>query len=135
MVDTKYDIRIYRIMYYSFSVIYSLIKIYYAFFFISSDSDDFFFTLGLPNWLSLELGVGSFLGGLIIITPFLPIWLKEWAYIAFGITEFSALIAGFSVKGFTLFSFFPFVSIAIWIVSYHTFHIWTNYDKNKRSWN
>ena len=133
MVDTKYNSSFYKIIYYFFSVIYSLIKFYCAFFFISSDSDDFFFSLGLPYWFSVELGIGSFLGGLILITPFTPTWLKEWVFIAFGIAEISALIAGFSVRGFTLFSFFPLIFIAIWLFSYQAFHKWTNLDTKKKS--
>ena len=131
MVEIKNNSSINRIIYYFFSVIYSLIKIYGGFYFISPDSDDFFFDLGLPNWFSLELGIGSFLGGLILIAPFIPNWLKEWAFIAFGIVEISALIASLSVKGFTLVSFFPLISIAIWVVSYLTFHKMTNQIKKK----
>lgn len=131
MVDTNRNSKINRIVYYIFSIIYSLIKIYGAFFFISPASDNYFFNLGLPGWLSVELGIGSFLGGLILIAPFIPNWLKEWAFIAFGIVEISALIASLSVKGFTLVSFFPLISIGIWWVAYVNFHKWTDHIKKK----
>jgi uncharacterized membrane protein YphA (DoxX/SURF4 family) len=77
--------------------------------------------LGLPNWFAMEVGIGSFIGGLILI---IPMWkrLKEWAYVALGIVYISALIAHLSVDGVQAGSFMPLVTLAILLVSYIYYH-------------
>lgn len=77
--------------------------------------------LGLPHWFAMEAGIGSFIGGLILI---IPMWkrLKEWAYVALGITYLSALIAHLTVDGVKGESFMPLVFFAILLVSYISYH-------------
>lgn len=77
--------------------------------------------LGLPEWFRLEASIGAFIGGLILI---LPVWgrLKEWAYVAFGITYISALIAHLAVDGFVLMSFAPVAAFGVLLVSYIYYH-------------
>jgi hypothetical protein len=82
MDKKKKNIKINTITYWISTVLYSLFRIYSAFYFISSNSQDYLIFLGLPNWFSFELGFGMFLGGLILIFPFFPARLKEWAYVA-----------------------------------------------------
>ena len=36
--------------------------------------------LGMPHWFHEELGIGKFIGGLILILPMIPARIKEWAY-------------------------------------------------------
>ncbi|MBW4891794.1 DoxX family protein [Mucilaginibacter sp. HMF5004] len=77
--------------------------------------------LGLPNWFAMEAGIGSFIGGLILI---IPMWkrLKEWAYVALGIVYLSALIAHLSVDGVQPGSFAPLITFGILLVSYIYYH-------------
>lgn len=77
--------------------------------------------LGLPHWFAMEAGIGSFIGGLLLI---IPVWkrLKEWAYVALGITYLSALIAHLTVDGVKGESFMPLVIFAILLVSYISYH-------------
>jgi hypothetical protein len=80
--------------------------------------------LGLPNWFRLEVGIGSFIGGLILILPLSLVGarLKEWGYVALGIVYISALIAHLSVDGFIAMSFTPVVAFVVLLVSYIYFH-------------
>ena len=78
--------------------------------------------LGLPNWFRLELGVGSFIGGLLILLPFIGKRLKEWAYVGLGIVYLSALIAHLAVDGIIPMSFTPLVTFAFLLTSYLTYH-------------
>jgi hypothetical protein len=78
--------------------------------------------LGIPLWFHMELGIGKFIGALILIIPMLPNRLKEWAYVAFGIDMLSATIGFLSVDGFKLASFQPLITFAILVVSYICFH-------------
>ena len=77
--------------------------------------------LGLPNWFAMEAGIGGFIGGLILI---IPMWkrIKEWAYVALGITYLSALIAHLSVDGVKAGSFAPLITFAILLFSYIYYH-------------
>lgn len=77
--------------------------------------------LGLPEWFRLEASIGSFIGGLILV---FPVWkrLKEWAYVALGITYLSALIAHLSVDGVVLTSFAPVVAFVVLLISYIYYH-------------
>jgi hypothetical protein len=123
MDKEKNTIRIITISYWVTTVLYSFLKLYGAFFFISSNSQDYLIFLGLPNWFSFELGFGMFLGGLILAFPFFPPRLKEWAYVAFGIVELSGFIANLVLNSFKLLiSINMIFSILLLVVSYLTFH-------------
>ena len=86
--------------------------------------------LGLPEWFRWESSIGNIIGGLIIILPLakfgIKAWidrrLKEWVYVALGITYISAFIAHLAVDGVALMSFSPLVVLAILIVSYTSYH-------------
>ena len=78
--------------------------------------------LSLPHWFAMEVGIGSFIGGLILIIPKLPPRLKEWNYVALGIVYISAFIAHLSVDGLIPMSFQPLVTFAILLTSYVFYH-------------
>ena len=78
--------------------------------------------LGIPYWFHIELGIGKFIGGLILILPMLPKRVKEWAYVAFGIDVISATIGHVAVDGPMPMSFEPLIFFAILLVSYIYFH-------------
>lgn len=78
--------------------------------------------LGLPLWFHYELSIGKFIGGLILILPFFPVRIKEWAYVAFGIDVISAFIAVLAVDGAKGMWYGPVIFFIILIISYITFH-------------
>ncbi len=49
--------------------------------------------LGFPDYFRIQLGVAKFIGAVLLLAPFVPLWLKEWTYAGFGITFVSAAIA------------------------------------------
>lgn len=118
------NIRMSLFLYWLSTILYSLSKAYAAFFFTSTNSTEYFIFLGLPNWFSIELGVGLFLGSAILILPQISPRLKEWSYFAFGVVEISAIIANLSLKSFTFFLILSAVlSVSLLIVSYKTYHV------------
>jgi DoxX-like protein len=78
--------------------------------------------LGIPHWLQMEIGIGKFIGALILIIPMIPKRIKEWAYVAFGIDTLSATIGLVSVDGVTFNSLAPLIFFAILLVSYSCYH-------------
>jgi len=78
--------------------------------------------LGLPLWFHWELSIGKFIGGLILILPFFPKRIKEWAYVAFGIDFISATIAHLAVDGPSGMWYFPVICFAMLVISYVTYH-------------
>ena len=74
--------------------------------------------LGLPEWFRLEVSIGSFIGGLILIVPMPCKSLKEWAYVAFGIVYLSALIAHLAIDGAHIASFTPLLAFGVLLTSY-----------------
>lgn len=78
--------------------------------------------LGMPHWFSMELGIGKFIGALILIIPMIPNRIKEWAYVALGIDSISAIIGLLSVDGIKPMSFAPLVFFIILVISYIYFH-------------
>lgn len=78
--------------------------------------------LGLPMWFHWELSIGKFIGGLILIIPFIPKRIKEWAYVAFGIDFISAFIAHLAVDGAQGLWYAPVIFFIILIISYVTYH-------------
>ena len=78
--------------------------------------------LGLPMWFHWELSIGKFIGGIILLLPFFPKRIKEWAYVAFGIDFISAFIAHLSVDGTKGLWYAPVLFIIILVISYITYH-------------
>jgi hypothetical protein len=78
--------------------------------------------MGMPMWFHRELGIGKFIGGIILILPFFPKRLKEWTYVAFGIDFISAFIGLVAVDGLNGAAFFPVIMFIVLIISYITWH-------------
>ncbi len=78
--------------------------------------------LGLPYWFHIELGIGKFIGAVLLILPFTPKRIKEWAYVGLGIDFLSATIGLVAVDGAKGGSFAPLVFFAILLVSYICYH-------------
>ncbi|WP_199139530.1 DoxX family protein [Pedobacter sp. ASV12] len=78
--------------------------------------------LGIPTWLAMEIGIGHFIGGLILILPFFGKRIKEWAYVGCGIKYLSAFIGHLAVDGAVGMSFFPLVVFAVLLTSYISYH-------------
>ncbi len=78
--------------------------------------------LGIPTWLAMEIGIGHFIGGLILILPFIGKRIKEWAYVGCGIKYISAVIGHLAIDGFLPMSFSPLVVFALLLISYLAYH-------------
>ena len=72
--------------------------------------------LGYPVYFSDLLGVGKLAGVCVLLAPGMA-RLKEWAYVAFGITVLSATYSHFS-SGDGLMALEPLVTFAALVVSY-----------------
>ncbi len=86
-------------------------------------------SLGIPYWLHVELGIGKFIGAVLLILPFVPRRIKEWAYVAFGIDFISAFIGDVAVFGMRAEALFPLLMFAILLLSYWSFHKLKNSSK------
>jgi len=75
----------------------------------------------IPDWLGYEVGIGSFIGGLMLVIP-LPARIKEWAYVALGIVYLSAFIGHLAVDGLTGTTFHALLMFGILLVSYICYH-------------
>ena len=78
--------------------------------------------LGYPDYFRIELTVAKIIGGILLIFPFIPARLKEWAYAGFGIAFISAFIGHTVVDGPGFQSFLPLIILLILIVSYIFYH-------------
>ena len=74
--------------------------------------------LGYPPYFSNLLGSGKLVGVCILLAPGLA-KLKEWAYVAFGITVLSACYSHFN-SGDGLLALEPLVTFAALMISYVT---------------
>lgn len=88
--------------------------------------------LGIPTWLAMEIGIGHFIGGLILILPFIGKRIKEWAYVAIGIKYISALIGHLVVDGLIAMSFAPLVVFGLLLISYITYHQLLKFNKQNK---
>jgi len=86
--------------------------------------------LGIPQWLALEIGIGHFIGGLILILPFIGKRIKEWAYVGCGIKYISALIGHLAIDGPVAVSFSPLVIFGLLLISYFTYHQLLKFKSN-----
>jgi hypothetical protein len=55
--------------------------------------------LQIPEWLRYEVGIGQFIGGLLIVLPFISSRFKEWAYVGVGIVYISGFIGHVAIDG------------------------------------
>ena len=78
---------------------------------------DGFKHLGFPDYFRVELAIAKITGALILLIPFVPIRIKEWAYAGFGITFISAAIAHINSNDATAMVITPLVMLVILIVS------------------
>jgi hypothetical protein len=74
--------------------------------------------LGYPTYFSDLLGIGKILGVCVLVSPRLT-RLKEWAYVAFGITVLSACYSHFKA-GDGLLALEPLVTFGALVISYLT---------------
>jgi DoxX-like family len=78
--------------------------------------------LGFPDYFRVELGIAKILGAILIFVPIIPARLKEWAYVGFGISTISAIIAHIAVGDEPSLVSFPIIILILLIVSYVYFH-------------
>lgn len=80
-----------------------------------------FTRLGFPGYFRVELSWAKFAGLAALLVPWVPAWVKEWAYAGFAITLVSALVAHFAVgEGFEAWMWAA-ATLVLWGVSYFFF--------------
>lgn len=78
--------------------------------------------LGYPTYFGNALVVFKVLGALILVIPAIKGRLKELAYAGFIFDFLFASISHFAVDGFGFDGIFPFIILAILLVSYVYYH-------------
>ncbi|MET6997496.1 DoxX family protein [Chitinophaga defluvii] len=78
--------------------------------------------LGYPTYFGNTLVVFKVLGALILVIPAIKGRLKELAYAGFIFDFLFASISHFAVDGFGFDGIFPFIILAILLVSYVYYH-------------
>lgn len=74
--------------------------------------------LGYPDYFRVMLIVFKVTGGLLLILPFIPHRLKEWAYAGFAFNFIFAFISLCVVDGLSFQTFFPLIVLGILVISY-----------------
>jgi len=78
--------------------------------------------LGFPQYFRVELAIAKVFGVLILLIPQIPSRFKEWAYVAFGITLISGLVAHVNsgdTIGYILNVIFWFILLVISYLFWH----------------
>ena len=78
--------------------------------------------LGYPAYFGIALAVFKVLGTLALMIPQVPKTLKEWAYAGFVFDFLFAAISHAAVDGLGMEAFFPFIILAVLMVSYRSYH-------------
>lgn len=78
--------------------------------------------LGYPEYFGNALVIFKVLGVLALIIPKVPARLKEWAYAGFAFDFIFASISHGAVDGINFQTFFPFIVLAILMLSYVSYH-------------
>jgi hypothetical protein len=78
--------------------------------------------LGYPPYFGNALVIFKVLGVLALIIPAVPKRIKEWAYAGFAFDFIFAAISHGAVDGINGNTFFPFIVLAILVVSYVSYH-------------
>jgi hypothetical protein len=78
--------------------------------------------LGYPEYFGDALVIFKVLGVLALIIPKVPTRIKEWAYAGFAFDFIFAAISHGAVDGINFKTFFPFIVLAILMLSYVSYH-------------
>ena len=78
--------------------------------------------LGYPEYFGDALVIFKVLGVLALIIPKIPARIKEWAYAGFAFDFIFAAISHGAVDGINFQTFFPFIVLAILMLSYVSYH-------------
>lgn len=111
-----------KIIYWVFTLIVVLFDSVGAFWFNSDLAKEGTRHLGFPDYFRVEVSIGKIIGGFILVLPMVPMRLKEWAYVGFGISMISAFIANWAVDGLTPMVLLPAIFFIILVISYVYFH-------------
>ena len=77
---------------------------------------------GYPPYFGPMVHVFSIIGAAVLVLPFAPARLKEWAYAGFTLNFIGASVSNWAVDGFSFQVVFPllfFVPLAVSYVQYH----------------
>jgi hypothetical protein len=87
----------------------------------------FFTHLGFPDYLRIELAIAKIAGVAVLLTPKIPVRIKEWAYAGFGIVLLSASIAHYNSGDSATMIVMPLIFLCLLIVS--NFYLYRLYKK------
>jgi DoxX-like family len=83
-----------NIIYWLTTGVISLMMVFSAFMYLTSPEIEVAFQhLGFPSFFRVELAWAKVVAAAILIIPFIPVRVKEWAYAGLGIVFVSATIA------------------------------------------
>lgn len=77
---------------------------------------------GYPPYFAPLVNVFSIIGSLVLVLPFAPARLKEWAYFGFALSFIGAAVSNWAVDGFGFQVVFPLLFFVPLGVSYYLFH-------------
>lgn len=72
---------------------------------------------GFPAYFRIQVGISKLIGAVVLIVPFFPVKVKEWAYAGFGILYISAVIIHYMVGDPTASIVVPLINLVILSVS------------------
>jgi hypothetical protein len=78
--------------------------------------------LGYPDYFRVMLTVFKVAGALVLILPFFPSRLKEWAYAGFAFAFVSASVSNAAIFGIGMEAAFPLLVLLVLMVSYIQHH-------------
>ncbi|MBK1441921.1 DoxX family protein [Parapedobacter sp. ISTM3] len=108
-----------KLIYWLATGLISLMMLYSGYaYFTDPNINQGFVHLGFPSYFRIQLGVAKIIGVLLLLLPFVPIWLKEWTYVGFGITFISAFIAHVASGDPVSMVMGPLIALVILLVSY-----------------
>lgn len=107
-----------KILYWASTALLSLMMVGSAFaYFTSAEVIENFQKMGFPDFFRIELGLAKILGVVVLLLPFVPKVVKEWAYAGFGITFISAftlhVVMGDPISAVVM----PLIALSLLVVS------------------
>ena len=107
-----------KLIYWISTAMISLMMLFSSYAYLTDESMETAFNhIGFPDYFRVELAIAKILGVIVLLTPAMPVLLKEWAYAGFAITFISALIAH-SVSGDPVSAIIaPIIALGLLLVS------------------
>ncbi len=112
-----------KLIYWATTLFLSIFLLWSAYSYLfNKNTIDGISALGFPDYFRIQLAILKFMATLIILIPWTPLYVKEWAYVGIGLFLLTAVVAHTVHRDPIVLNIINIVLIFLTITSRHFLH-------------